>query len=273
MFLISGATGQQGGATIRNLKGVPTRAFIRNTHSEAAKNLSADGVELASGDLTNSESIYAAMEDVDGAFLVTTMVPNGPQDEIVQGKAFIEAAKRRNLKHIVYTSVEGAERQSGVPHFDSKYEVEKMIYESGIPYTIIRPVAFMDNFPKTSGVASFFAIGVFNAAIRNRTVQLIATEDIGIVAATALKKPEQYIGRKIPLAGDELTTAQIQDAYKVAHGSSAWKVYLPTFILSVLPYDFKKMFYWFRDHGYEANIAKNREEFPGLLTFSEWLKK
>lgn len=195
------------------------------------------------------------------------------QTEIFTGKAFIEAAKRRNLKHIVFTSVEGAERQSGVPHFDSKYEVEKMIYESGIPYTIIRPVAFMDNFPKTSGIATFFAIGIFNAAIRNRTVQLIATEDIGIVAATALKKSEQYIGRKIPLAGDELTTAQIQNAYKVAHGSPAWKAFLPAFMLSLLPNDFKKMFDWFRDHGYKANIAKNREEFPGMLTFSEWLKK
>lgn len=86
MFLITGATGQQGGATIRNLKGVPTRALVRNTHSEAAKKLTADGVELASGDLTNSDSIYDAMEGVDGAFLVTTMVPNGPQDEIVQGE-------------------------------------------------------------------------------------------------------------------------------------------------------------------------------------------
>ena len=100
MYLVSGATGKQGSATVRNLKGVPTRALVRNTHSEAAKKLSADGVELASGDLTNSESIYAAMEGVDGAFLVTTMIPNGPEDEIVQGERMHFSVKHTKILQV-----------------------------------------------------------------------------------------------------------------------------------------------------------------------------
>ncbi|TIA87143.1 hypothetical protein E3P99_03369 [Wallemia hederae] len=272
MFLITGATGQQGGATIKHLRDHKVRALVRNSNSEASKKLAAQGVELATGDLTNSDSIYDALEGCDGAFLVTTMIPNGPQDEIVQGKAFLEAAKRRNINHIVYTSVDGAERNSGVPHFESKGEVERLIAASGLKHTIVRPVAFMDNFPKRSGIMSFLTLGLFSAAIYDKKVQLISAYDIGRVSATALKDPARYAGRVIPLASEALTVSEMQNAYKEAHGSLAWKAYLPGFTISFLSSDFSKMFYWFRNHGYKADIPSLRQEFPGMLTFSQWLK-
>ncbi|TIB13259.1 hypothetical protein E3P89_01330 [Wallemia ichthyophaga] len=262
MYLITGATGQQGNATIQHLKGEKTRALVRNPASEAAKKLEGEGVDIAKGDLTDSLTIYNAMEGCKAAFLVTTMAPNGPSDEVIQGKAFIDAAKKRNIR-VVYTSVDSA-KGSNVPHFESKAEVEQMIRDSNLPHTIVKPVAFMDNFPKKSGLQSFLTIGLFSAAILDKKIQLVAVDDIGRVAATALKHPERYNGRSIPLAGEELSISDIQNAYNTAHGAPAWKAYLPSFTPSLLSNDFSKMFYWFRSDGYKANIPALREEFPAI---------
>lgn len=279
MYLVIGATGKQGGAVVEHLKGQPIRALVRNPQSDKARALQQQGVELAVGDLTSSEDINAALEGVQGAFLVTTMLENGVKDEIIQGKAFVDAAKKRNLKHLVFTSVEGADRNTGIPHFDSKWQVEEMIREAGIPNTIVRPVAFMDNFPRvantfSSKLARFFTIGLFNAALQGKRVQLISVYDIGYVAAQALKKPGQYVGQVIKLAADDLNASEIQDAYHKAQGGRRpWKAFLPKLFLWILPHDLRVMFNWFRSHGYQANINALRSDYPDLLTFENWLKK
>lgn len=151
--------------------------------------------------------------------------------------------------------------------------MERIIKDSKLSYTIVRPVCFMDNFPKKSGVQSFLTIGIFSAAIQNKKIQLVAVEDIGRVVTNALIQPERYTGRTVSLAGEELSIADIQNAYKTAHGARAWKAYMPRFVLYLLPEDFSKMFYWFRSHGFKADVPALREEFPRLLTFAQWLEK
>lgn len=279
MFLVIGATGKQGSAVTEHLKGQPTRALVRNTKSASARKLQQQGVELAAGDLTSSDDIYAALEGCTGAFLVTVMLERGAGDEVVQGKAFIDAAKRRNLKHVVFSSVNCANLNTGIPHFDSKLEVEKALRSSGLNFTVVRPVAFMENFPKNINglkdrMSRFFTIGLFGAALSGgKRIQLVSCHDIGYVAAQALKKPGQYIGQTIDLAGDNLNANEIQDAYYKAYGSRPWKALLPRFFLWLLPYDFRAMFLWFGSHGYRANISALRSDYPDLLTFEKWLKK
>ncbi|EIM19546.1 NAD(P)-binding protein [Wallemia mellicola CBS 633.66] len=274
--LLTGVTGNQGSQVLEHMKGQPVRAFVRNTKNNKTKKLQERGIELASGDLKDEESIYTALENVDGAYLVTLMLEKGAQDEVEQGKAFLAAAKRRNLKHLVYSSVEGAERQTGIPHFDSKFEVEELIRESGIPHTIVRPVAFFDNFPKQRGLASFFTLGIFRAGTGySKKIQLVSCYDIGRVVAAALKNPSKYAGQVIPLAAEELYVSEIQDKYEKALGTRPWKAWLPRFFLYLLPYDIRCMFLWFgqRGRGYRANIPALRREYPGLLTFDEWVKR
>ena len=279
MFLVIGATGKQGGAVIEHLKGQPTRALVRNTNSGSARKLQQQGVELASGNLTSSDDIYAALEGCTGAFLVTVMLEKGAEDEIVQGKAFIDAAKRRNLKHVVMSSVNCADAKTGIPHFESKWEVEQLLRSSGLSWTVIRPVAFMDNFPRNidglkDRLARFFTIGLFGAALSGgKRIQLVSCHDIGYVAAQALKKPGQYIGQTVDLAADNLTASEIQDAYYNAQGSRPYKALLPRLILWLMPYDFRAMFQWFGTRGYTANINALRSDYPDLLTFEKWLKK
>lgn len=107
------------------------------------------------------------------------MGKSGVEGEIKDGKAFIDAAKEAGCAYIVFSSVEGAERNSGVPHFESKFLIEKYLEQTGISATILRPVAFMENFTRTSNVGTFFALGLFEAGARGKPVQLIATKDIG----------------------------------------------------------------------------------------------
>lgn len=73
------------------------------------------------------------------------MFTNIGKDEAKDGIAFVDAAKKAGVKFVVLTSVDGAERKSGVPHFDDKYEVEEHLVQSGLEHTILRPVAFMDS--------------------------------------------------------------------------------------------------------------------------------
>jgi uncharacterized protein YbjT (DUF2867 family) len=103
----------------------------------------------------------------------------GAETEIRQGKTFIDAAKKAGVKFIVFSSVEGAERKSGVPHFESKFQIEEYLRGSGISHTIIRPVAFYENFPPVSGFGTFLVFGLFGAALGGKKIQLVSVKDIG----------------------------------------------------------------------------------------------
>jgi uncharacterized protein YbjT (DUF2867 family) len=275
--LVTGATGKQGGGVVENLLSgnkVAIRALTRNPDSPAAKSLAAKGVELVKGSLTDESSLVTAMDGCWAAFLVTDSYgKGGAETEIRQGKTFIDAAKKANLKHLVYTSVEGAERNSGIPHFDSKFQVEEYLRASGLPsYTILRPVAFYENFPSTSGFGTFVGFGFFGAALGGKKLQFVSVRDIGWFAAKALEDPEKYSGRVIPLAGDNLSISEVQDAYQNANGVRPWVAPIPGVFIRLLPYDIRTMFQWFYNKGYEANISALRTEHPDLLTFEQWVR-
>ena len=247
------------------------RVLVRNPNAEASKKLLDDGADIATGNLDDEESIYAALEDIDGAFLVTTPF-SGIQTEINQGKTFVKAAKRRNLKHLVFSSIDGAERKSKVPHFESKFEIEKAIIEAEIPHTILRTTAFCANFPKRSSIISFLAFGLFDSALNGKKLQFISVDDIGHVSADVLVKPSDHLGKIIQLAGDELTINDVQEAYGRVQGYKPWKVWLPSLTLRLLPNDFRLMFEWFYHSGFEVDINKLKSEFTYVKSFEEWLK-
>src|SRR2546426_12201905 len=100
----------------------------------------------------------------------------GTDAETRQGIAAADAAKAAGV-HLVFTSVGSADRQTGVPHFDSKYEVEKHIAAIGVRATVLAPVYFMENlfFGKEQ-----LAKGVYAAPLPpTRPLAQIALADIG----------------------------------------------------------------------------------------------
>jgi len=119
------------------------RAVTRDTNSSQAKSLASAGATLVAASLEDTAALTQALEGATSLFAMTT--PSGGTDaETRQGIAAADAAKAAGV-HLVFTSVGSANRQTGVPHFDSKYEVEKHIAKLGVRATILAPVAFMEN--------------------------------------------------------------------------------------------------------------------------------
>ncbi|GAA5923299.1 NmrA/HSCARG family protein [Sporobolomyces koalae] len=278
-ILLVGATGKQGSAVLKSLlaSNHPADAvtcLTRDTDSPAAQSITQRGARVVKGSLTDVDSLKQALEGKDVAFLVTVIPGKGDTvTEEEQGRNFISAATAVGLPHLVFSSVASASPSCGVPHFESKARIEESLKESGINWTILRPVAFFENWPKRSGVASMMTLGLFQAALRGKPLQMVACDDIGHFGANALLHPEQFANRTIELAGDELTMDQARDAYTRVEGRSAWKAWVPGVALLALPYEFRIMLYWFHNQGYSVQIASVKSEHPALLSFEDWLRK
>ena len=108
--LITGITGQQGGAVARNLidKNINLFGLSRNTNSGISKELSKLGVQVLEGDLDDLSSYKSHLENIDTVFFVQAL-EQGAKNEIKQGKMFIAEAKKQGIEHFVYSSVLGAD--------------------------------------------------------------------------------------------------------------------------------------------------------------------
>lgn len=211
LIVVTGATGQQGGAVARHLlqDGWKVRALVRNPGKDAAQKLAALGAELMQGDMNDAASLQSAFRGAYGVFSVQNFwLPDvGYDGEVRQGKNVADAVKTENVRHLLFSSVGAAHRGEGQKHFTSKFEIENYIKQLGLPYTILRPVAFMDNENYQRAAISngmFFSWGL----PAEKTLQLIASDDIGAAAAVVFANPAEYMGKTIELGTEELTEAQ-----------------------------------------------------------------
>ncbi len=270
--LITGATGNQGGASARALLkqgGWKLRALVRDPTSDRAKTLATQGVELAKGDLGNEASITAALQGVHGVHSVQTPMKIGAAGEERQGKLLASAAAKAGVKHFVYSSAGGAERDSGIPHFESKWRIEQYIQALGLPATILRPVAFMDNF----GTFAFrnTMLSMWKTYLRDsQTMQLVAVSDIGWFVARAFAEPERYIGKAIELGGDSATRLQAVQVLKKAGRTPALSFHIPKPLLRRMPEDFTLMMAWMARDGFKADVPALRAIHPDMQTFEQW---
>src|SRR5262249_54128641 len=129
-ILVIGATGQQGGAVVKALQKTDfaIRAFVRphvptDKQAKQIQHWEQQGLQIVQGDLDDAYSVRQAMQGVYGVFSVTTFQDRGVQIEEERGKRVADAAKQAGVQHFVYSSVGGADRKSGVPHFESKWRV------------------------------------------------------------------------------------------------------------------------------------------------------
>jgi uncharacterized protein YbjT (DUF2867 family) len=193
----------------------------------------------------------------------------GIEGEVRQGKIMADAAKASGVKHFVQGSVGGAERNSGVPHFESKWQVEEYVRALDLPATFLRPTFFMENLSwKREQILS----GSFESSGMNpdKPLQMIAVDDIGAFAVLAFENPQEYIGRALEIAGDELTEPQMVDTLAQLTGRSI-SLTQPE---GPPPYeDMVKMVNWFNEKGYEADIPVLQAQYPDLMSFEVWLQR
>ena len=264
--LVTGASGQQGGAVLNVLlaRGHQVRALTRKPDSEWAASVASRGVEVVAGNFTDQESLVRAATGVDTIFLMTTFMEAGIDAEIEQGLAMVEAANQANVGHLVFTSVASADKATGIPHFDSKFKVEEAIIASGISYTIVAPVFFMENI-----TSPWYLPGILDGTLAmpmpaDAPIQQIAVETIGQFVASIIERRESVFGKRFDIASDEKTGEEVAQILSEKLGRTIGYAGFSPDALREENEDFAIMFDWFIETGYSTDTAALRDEFPDV---------
>ena len=277
-ILVTGATGQQGGAVVKALleKGLAVRAITRHPDGEKARALKAARVEVVQGDYEHPDSLKAAGSGVSAAWVVSTPFdPSvGTAGEARQGVTAIDALKEAGVPHIAYSSVSDADKATGIPHFDSKFKVEEHLKASGVAYTITAPVYFSDN---TTAVwnLEYLQRGILSFAMPpDHKLQVVSVRDIGRLNAEILAEPAKYAGRRINYAGDELSGNEQAAALTKASGKEFKFSETPIDAVRGMSEDLALMYEWFVKVGYSADIGGLKKEFPsvGFQSYEAWAR-
>ncbi len=271
-YVVLGATGGQGGAVLAALldAGRPVRAVVRSPDSVAAQRLVDRGVELAPADLFDSDGLAAAMSSAAAVFALTTPFEDGPQAEIAQGRAILQAAKAAHVPHLVFSSVASADRATGIPHFESKRLVELDLMASGLPYTIVGPTYFFDNLLGGDDVAR----GRIALAVPPQTpLQQLSRRDLGRFVVRVFADPDPHLGRRIDLASDEPTPQAMAAALSAVLGRTVGAEWYPA--SSIPSPDLRAMFGFLAETGYAVDLCGLRRDYPEVQwqSFRAWAEQ
>jgi uncharacterized protein YbjT (DUF2867 family) len=269
---VFGATGRQGGAVVDALLDhkAPVRALVRNPQSDRAQALAARGVELAAIRTDDPASLAAALTAVEAFYFMTPEANNleEVETEIRIGTALVDAAVAARVPHVVFNSVFGADRESGVPHHDSKHSIEEHLRKSGLRAVMVRPAPFMEVMAPS---LEHGEIVLRLPLPEDAALKMISVRDIGRVAAALLLDTAEAPGGAVELVGDELTGPQIAAAFGARAGLPARYEALP---LSVLPSDLDRaMFRQFAKAAeHPSDLAVVRAIEPATLDLAEWIR-
>ena len=271
-ILVTGATGQQGGSLARLLlqKKHKVYALTRNTQSPAAQDLRNRGANIMKGDLDDSDSLKRAVKDVESVFLMGTPFDDGTEGETRRGKLMADIAKENNIEHLVYSSVANADKNTGIPHFESKYKVEQHIKNLGIPHTIIGPTFFMENLLGPGLEQGQLALPLSLST----TLQQSALQNIAEFSALVIERRKPFLGKRIDIASDDVTGEQ---AAKILSNELGYKIrYVPIPLEQVYQAneDMARMYEWYEKVGTGIDISALHQEYPEVnwLTFRDWAK-
>ncbi len=275
--LVTGATGQQGGALAHRLldKGHKVRAFTRKPESPAALKLKNRGAQIVTGSFTDQKSLEHALSGVEALFAMSTFWEAGIDGETHQGQALANAAKVMQVKHFVFTSVASADQQTGIPHFDSKYKIEQYLKELNLPYTIIAPVYFMENALAPWQLPAMQQGQVAWPLPPTRKLQQIALADIANFAVLVLENRDRFLGRRFDISSDDLTGSQVAEIISRVSGHPLEYYRVPMEQVRAMSADFAIMYEWFERVGYSVDFAKLRKDYPevGWHTFEGWARQ
>ncbi|GAB3741360.1 NmrA/HSCARG family protein [Amycolatopsis oliviviridis] len=236
--LVTGASGRQGGATVRALlaAGVPVRALVRDP--ARAKVVEALGAELVVGDLHDVDSVTRAAKGARAVFSVQMPGLNAEgfdfAGEVTQAANLIEGAKAAGVPQFVHTSVSGAGQHveapgwaegrwaSMEPTLGAKAAIQDRLREAGFPqWTLLKPGFFMENF--LPDMKFLFPRGVDGGLVSvikpSSSLSLAAVDDIGTAAAAAIAEPERFTGIELELASDFLTMTEIAEVLSEVLGT------------------------------------------------------
>ncbi|MGA8184275.1 MAG: NmrA/HSCARG family protein [Terriglobia bacterium] len=303
IIAVLGATGAQGGGLARAILADPNggfavRALTRDVNSDKAEALAQQGAEVMAVDVDNPESLKKAFAGAHGAFCVTFYWAHfSPEKELAEATSMAQAAKQAGLKHVIWSTLEDTRKwmplddnrmptlmdKYKVPHFDAKGEADGVFTSLGVPVTLLLTSFYWDNF-------IYFGLGpkegpdgklVLTFPMDDRKLPGIAAEDIGKCAYGIFKRGSEFIGKKVGIAGEHLTGAEMAAALSRALGQAVrYNAVTPDQYRSFgFPGadDLGNMFQFKRDFNDYFCGARNpefaRSLNPELQTFDAWLAK
>ena len=277
-ILVAGATGRQGGSVVRHLLGrqMTVRALVRDPQSNRAKALAVKGIEIAQGDMDDLASLQKAMAGVRGVYSIQDYFTVGAAREVREGTNMADAALGAGVEHFVFSSVGGAERKSGIAHFETKWEIENHIRKLGLPATVIRPAGFMENFFIPQLEKQLLKGRLFNPVRAERRLETIASDDIGKFISLAFAQPDRFIGLELEIASSELNSPETAEVFSRVLGRRVKAHHLPLPVVRLsMGKEWYQMFTWLNKSGFQADIPALRRDYPEvpMTSFEEWLRR
>jgi len=263
--LVVGATGNQGGAVVDHLldseAAFDVSGLTRDATSDAAEGLEARGVTMVEGDLNDPDSLRGPVGDADAVFAVTNFWTQGYDAQVEQGTNVATVAAEEGVDQFVFSGVGSHDEDTGVAHFDSANEIAEHVRDLDLPWTILKPVFFFENFEtfaedivEDGQIALPLAEGV--------GLQMVSNDDVGHAAAVALANPEEFVGEAIDLAGDENTLAEAAQILSAVTGVDVEPVHVPIEdAYETFGEEFTVMCEWFNEVGYSADVDALEDRF------------
>ncbi|MDF2827332.1 MAG: hypothetical protein K0R01_615 [Mycobacterium sp.] len=272
-YVVLGATGGQGGAVLDALleSGRSVRAVVRSASSARSRSLQDRGAELAEADISDAHTLAAAMRDSAGVFAMTTPFEDGEEAELAQGRAVVAAAGIAAVPHLVFSSVANADRGTGIPHFETKAATERLLADSGVPYTIVGPTYFYDNL--LAGIDDVKAGRLDLAVGLDTPLQQLSRRDLGRFVVHVFENAATHLGARIDVASDAPTPRQMAAVLTatwgrevVAHAHDPAEIESP---------DMRAMFGFLSTTGYSADIPALHDRYPdiGWQSFEQWVQE
>ncbi|MRH90975.1 NAD(P)H-binding protein [Nocardia sp. SYP-A9097] len=278
LVLVTAATGKQGGATARRLlaAGRPVRALVRDPESAAAQQLAAAGAELAVGDFDAPDTVAVALRGV-SAVLIVPPAAFGPDGwdvdlEARRGENLVAAARDAGVDQLVFTGIASFELESQWGAY-GKRRIEEAVRASGLRWTILRPVRFMENYLAQGFPVDGIKDGVHHHLFpADLPVQMIAVDDVAAFAELAFTDPDHFHGRILELAGDERTMVAAAAVISEITGHTVTYEELSEDFAAGMGDEVLKVFQMSRaGQGWHADLPALREILPALRTFETWL--
>ncbi len=274
--LVTGATGNQGGAVVEHLLASDAEfevlGLTRDASGETAESLADRGVRMVEGNLNDPDSIRPHVAEADAVFAVTNFWTEGYEAQVQQGKNVADVAAEEGVEQFVFSGVGSHHEETGVPHFDSAWEIEQYASGLDLPMTVLQPVFFFQNLEA-------FAEDILEGTLalplaEGVSLQMVDVDDVGHAAAVAFEDPDAFLGERVALAGDELTLAETAEVLSKVTGVDVDPVHVPIEdAYESFGEEFTVMCEWFNEVGYSADIDENEETFGfELTTLPEYLE-
>ena len=303
IIAVVGATGTQGGGLARALlddsRGAfAARALTRKPSSDPAKALAAAGAEVVEADLDDPKSLARAFAGCHGAFGVTNFWEHfSPDKEMEQARNMASAAKEAGLEHVIWSTLEDTRKQVPleddrmptlggrwkVPHFDAKGASDAFFSEAGVPTTYLLTVFYWENLIYFGMAPKRGQDGVLTLTfpLGDAKMPSISAPDIGPCAYALFKAGQETIGKRVGIAGDHVSGAEMASSLAKAFGEEVRYQDVPPEVYRSFGFpgadDLGNMFQYKRDfeRSYRASrpLDATRRLHPGILDFEGWVAR